>query len=488
VSEAFLRFTQLGRVVARYAQHPEVEVAKQAREIVEAWRLAIHCAPRPQRSASDDDSDVPSQARVKKQKAPARTRARTEKDSAGIGWIVKEVVSVYRGRRERFWQFTLQRPFGDDTWYLQVKVPLQNEKKEFSEIKELLHRMAFDLGAVSTSDEGGLGEEQLRALERLQRLEQRFAGSGVTESEARNALRLFERELSKANWSEEKFAKLKRQLAGAEEWSAADLVAECCVRWTEGKRRQAWFSSACARLAAPLGIESGYTENGGCCFVGPLSSSLGAALTATLVSHLGHLDLRQHQKQQKRISVPQFLQGFVDGALAKDRHLIWEKLFSLEDGEEAAEFCKEHLRRGFFDEDVDVGEEIRAMLQNMFGGSSSSQSSQDPNLEHSQPSSFAPFSGKAHRLEEDPPAKNSWALTFVSNLEVARSSRRRSREEAKRIYRWTFSAHAVKETKTDTASYTKGKDAGEKRKQQIESASGTAKRKFRKAPPLAITR
>ncbi|CAK9085333.1 Molybdenum cofactor sulfurase [Durusdinium trenchii] len=217
-----------------------------------------------------------------------------------------QVVSVYRGRRERFWQFTLQRPFGDDTWYLQVKVPLQNEKKEFSEIKELLHRMAFDLGAVSTSDEGGLGEEgrfalgeQLRALERLQRLEQRFAGSGVTESEARNALRLFERELSKgsevsvlsiqrpgswkvsipvseANWSEEKFAhdarelrKLKRQLAGAEEWSAADLVAECCVRWTEGihrdhgKRRQAWFSSACARLAAPLGIESGYTENGG---------------------------------------------------------------------------------------------------------------------------------------------------------------------------------------------------------------------------------
>eukprot|EP00913_Durusdinium_trenchii_P027542 g25832.t1 len=139
VSEAFLRFTQLGRVVARYAQHPEVEVAKQAREIVEAWRLAIH---------------------------------------------LKEVVSVYRGRRERFWQFTLQRPFGDDTWYLQVKVPLQNEKKEFSEIKELLHRMAFDLGA------------------------QRFAGSGVTESEARNALRLFERELSKANWSEEKFARL----------------------------------------------------------------------------------------------------------------------------------------------------------------------------------------------------------------------------------------------------------------------------------------
>ena len=41
-------------------------------------------------------------------------------------------------------------------------------------------------------------QEKLRALQRLQRLEQRFSGPGVTEAEARNALRLFERELSKA--------------------------------------------------------------------------------------------------------------------------------------------------------------------------------------------------------------------------------------------------------------------------------------------------
>ena len=40
-------------------------------------------------------------------------------------------------------------------------------------------------------------QEKLRALQRLQRLEQRFTGPGVTEAEARNALRLFERELSK---------------------------------------------------------------------------------------------------------------------------------------------------------------------------------------------------------------------------------------------------------------------------------------------------
>ena len=43
-------------------------------------------------------------------------------------------------------------------------------------------------------------QEKLRALQRLQRLEQRFSGPGVTEAEARNALRLFERELSKAGW------------------------------------------------------------------------------------------------------------------------------------------------------------------------------------------------------------------------------------------------------------------------------------------------
>lgn len=77
-----------------------------------------------------------------------------------------------------------------------------------------------------------------------------------------------------------------------------------------------------------------------------------------------------------------------------------------------------------------------------------------------------PFSGKAHRLGDEP---SSWALTFASNLELARSSRRRSREEAKRTYHWTFSGRMVKETKTGTSSYAQGRTAGEKRKKEIES-------------------
>ena len=42
--------------------------------------------------------------------------------------------------------------------------------------------------------------------------------------------------------------------------------------------------------------------------MGPLSASLGAALTSTLVAHLARLDLA---KQPKKVSAPQFLQGFV---------------------------------------------------------------------------------------------------------------------------------------------------------------------------------
>ena len=79
-----------------------------------------------------------------------------------------------------------------------------------------------------------------------------------------------------------------------------------------------------------------------------------------------------------------------------------------------------------------------------------------------------PFSGKAHRLDEEP---NSWALTFASNLELARSWRRQSREEAKRTYHWTFSGRVVKEPKTGTSSYLQGRSAGEKRKKEIESRS-----------------
>eukprot|EP00931_Biecheleriopsis_adriatica_P048404 TRINITY_DN27961_c0_g1_i1.p1 TRINITY_DN27961_c0_g1~~TRINITY_DN27961_c0_g1_i1.p1 ORF type:complete len:595 (-),score=137.11 TRINITY_DN27961_c0_g1_i1:13-1755(-) len=459
----------------------------------------------------------------------------SEKD----GWAETEESRTFRRGKEHFHVYTLRRPFGNATWMIQVRVAQGSDKQKQSgqskrggssqpapkreEVRELLKRMALDLGAVNPAAGGSesLGEQEKQVLQRLQRLEERFRGSGVTEGEARNAVRLFERELSKANWTEDKFAKLKRQLAGTEEWSAADAVAETSVRWVQrGKRRQAWFADACERVATPLGIEFGYTGNGGCCFVGPLSACVGAALTTTLVCHLAHLDLESaSHKRRTRISAPQFLQGFVDGALAKERHLVWEKLFSIEDEAAAARFCQENLHEGFFDDlagEEGRGEEedLQAMLRNLFaaqgGNPCSSPRSLHPgrpvhpdeqvparsDAEVPKPPAFTPFSGKAHRLgeAEEPSAEkpsqgsNSWALTFASNLELARCSRRRSRDEAKRTYHWTFSGHAVKETKTGTESYSQGRNAGEKRKGQIDGAAGSAKSKFRKGPQLAITR
>jgi len=66
------------------------------------------------------------------------------------------------------------------------------------------------------------------------------------------------------------------------------------------------------------------------------------------------------------------------------------------------------------------------------------------------------------------------------------SSRRRSRTEAKNTYHWTFSGQAVKATRTGTESYSKGLQAGEKRKDQIGGASSSAKQKFRRGTRLAI--
>lgn len=531
-------FSELPRIVERYVHHPQELVAQQARGILEEWKDVRSVKRALEFPGSDDDSDVPS--RVRRKEKERKVEKDEDEESveflkAPAGWSMKQAFVQFRGRRERFWNFTLPRPFGNSSWFLQVRVAetslseKKNQSKrskgskeksqksksssssgtlELSEIQELLQRMSLDLGALPSED--ALGEEKLRALQRLQRLEQRFTGPGVTEAEARNALRLFERELSKANWTEEKFAKLKRQLAGTEEWSAADVVVECSLKWVqEGKRRQAWFTNVSERMATPLGIEFGYTSNGGCCFVGPLSAALGAGLTTALVCHLAHLDLKKHMEKTKRISAPQFLQGFVDGALAKERHLVWEKLFEIENGEDAKRFCEEHLRQGFFDDgDAVDSEELRSMLESMFtaagavpgpSGPSGPTGPSGPGVGHvragqvgsSEPAQpFAPFSGKAHRLDEEEPReeKKSWALTFASNLEVARLSRTRSREEAKRTFHWTFSGQAVKETKTDTTSYTKGRNAGEKRKHQIERASGTAKTKFRKGAPLAITR
>lgn len=497
---------QWSQLVERYVHHPQADVAQRARGLVEAWKTAMPECRAPGSVASDDDSDVPRRRKRKTKKVLDAVEDDVEvvvlKEARG--WTQFQSTGTFRGRKEVFWNFKLDRPFGNDTWALRVRIAKRPKMPKTSEILELLQQMAMDLGALGPSDDT-LGEEKLRALQRLQRLEQRFSGPGVTEAEARNALRLFERELSKANWTEEKFAKLKRQLAGTEEWSAADLVVECLLGWVQkGQRRQAWFANVCERLATPLGIECGYAENGGSCFMGPLSAAVGATLTSALVCHLGQLDLKKQMQKTKRISTPQFMQGFVDGALDKERHLVWEKLFSIEDGEEAAQFCQDNLREGFFDGPEEMNaEELRSMLESMFTGQSQgSGRGREANIssfnagavapevdQGQQPKAFAPFSGKAHRLDEEEPKdeKKSWAITFASNLELARSSRRRSREEAHRSYHWTFSARTVKETKTGTTSYTQGRSAGEKRKQQIERATGTAKTKFRKGAPLAIT-
>merc|ERR1712060_609382 len=77
--------------------------------------------------------------------------------------------------------------------------------------------------------------------------------------------------------------------------------------------------------------------------------------------------------------------------------------------------------------------------------------------------------------------RQSWALTFASNLELARSSRQRSRENARKTYHWSFGGYSLKPTKTGTESYSKGKLAGDKRKGEIDGAAGSAKRKFQKA-------
>eukprot|EP00439_Symbiodinium_sp_Y106_P023924 s6010_g2.t3 len=510
VSVDLLRKTQLGRLVRRYLHHDEVQVVTKAKALIEDWKLVLRehltratvsfhgeapAAETKVAALKESDSEDAAES------GPSSSKVEDEAQ----GWVQKEAFHQYRGKREKFWAFTLRRPFGNFTWVLQVrvaqpkKVTQEVRDKKLKEISELLFRMAADTGAIRP-DTCEAGEENLKTLGRLQRLEKRFIGKGVTESEARNALRLFERELSKANWTADKFEKLKKQLAGTEEWSAADLVAESSIRWEQNKRRQAWFTDACERVAVPLGIEAGYTNNGGC-FVGPLSSVAGAALTTTLLCHLAHLDLKAATTKNKKLSTPQFLQGFVDGALDKDRYLVWDRLFSIEDGASAARFCQEHLNSGFFDDispesAEQSSEELQEMLRSFFssiaGGSSSSRTRQRSThldeqaginlVPSSLPSSFTPFSGKAHRLDADEevqaPApddgQKSWALTFTSNLELARSSRRRSREEAKRTYHWTFSGQAVKETKTGTESYSQGKCAGEKRKGQIESAADKA--------------
>jgi len=602
VNVAALRATKLGITVKRYATgHSDAEVAKRATALVAAWKerfitksgtpqstrpvapQAAETLPsassrglsggRKRVVADDDDSSAERSDDASAGAVPSRDVVTVDdEDDLGAGdggeaeargWVERRQKQSFRGRDECFRVFTLLRPFRCTKWRLTVRIAEGHHQEE---CKELLDRMAREFGASSAPD-GEVVEGSEHVVRRLQRLEERFRGNGVTEGEARNAVRLFERELSRANWTEEKFAQLKRQLEGTEEWSAADVVAETAVRWTEqGRRRQAWFSDACERIAAPLGLESGYTPNGGCCFVGPLSAAAGATLTMALVCHLGDLDLacstsrgrggRGGGAGRSRLSEPQFMQGFVDGALSKERHIVWEKLFSIEDEAEATRYCEESLRSGFFeggggapradsgsgpasrsnedneaandddneadnDSHNDGGEDIQSMLRGLFAvqpgmpsgrGSLGTHATRgrgrgaapNPVLPTPQPQgappSFKPFSGKHFRLGGEDDGNDSsarpssggqgqgWALTFASNLNLARSSRRRSKEEAKKTYHWSFAGHAVKATPTGTASYSQGRQAGEQRKAQIDGVTQSARRKFQRTPRLAIER
>ena len=110
---------------------------------------------------------------------------------------------------------------------------------------------------------------------------------------------------------------------------------------------------------------------------------------------------------RSKLSNPQFLQGFVDGALQQERHLIWERLFSIQDDTEAARFCQENLHSGFFDAGDDTGnratadepdgeDDVRSMLSGLFAPAgqdfSSSRSTRSAQLPTSGAASLAPSS------------------------------------------------------------------------------------------------
>lgn len=156
------------------------------------------------------------------------------------------------------------------------------------------------------------------------------------------------------------------------------------------------------------------------------------------------------------------------------------------------------------EEHGEASEDLHSMLRGLFSAARSSGSSGSTAPSRaSAPSSFTPFSGKCRRLEEEedePPSpqpaqqrsgdarEGTWALSFCTNLEVVRSSKRRSTAEAQKSYHWTSSGQAVKPTQTGTDSYSKGRHAGQQRKGEIDGASGSTTRKFQKRQRLALTR
>ncbi|CAJ1441576.1 unnamed protein product, partial [Effrenium voratum] len=123
VSVEILRSTQLGKILGRYTRHPEACVAASAKKLVEGWKEQLR--PRTQ-AASDDDSDAPRRKRDRRTECEEQDLDEESVEVTSIkdappGWTRKQAFQQYRGKRERFWLFTLQRPFGNAAWLLQVR-------------------------------------------------------------------------------------------------------------------------------------------------------------------------------------------------------------------------------------------------------------------------------------------------------------------------------------------------------------------------------
>eukprot|EP00746_Dinoflagellata_sp_MGD_P009326 gnl/MRDRNA2_/MRDRNA2_118936_c0_seq1.p1 gnl/MRDRNA2_/MRDRNA2_118936_c0~~gnl/MRDRNA2_/MRDRNA2_118936_c0_seq1.p1 ORF type:complete len:657 (+),score=132.96 gnl/MRDRNA2_/MRDRNA2_118936_c0_seq1:66-2036(+) len=412
----------------------------------------------------------------------------------------KRITRWRRGKEAAFHEFVLCRPFQDTRWHVKVLIA---GASYLDASRDVILKTARQVGALEPTLDGS----EMQILQRLGRLEARIGGKGVHEGESHNALRLFERELTRANWTRDTFERLKRQLDGQESCQAADVVVETSICWARSEknmRRTPWFIAACERIAAPLGLAWGHHNSGngfdGCVFVGPLTTALGAALTAALVFHLGHVEFESThrakasgvkdqpcfsdddsdkdlngksqkratptQRKQKPKNINPFLQGFVDGALTEERAKIWTKMLTLPE-EKASKFIQKQQDRGFFN-DVRATEEepedVGCVISGIFDAG---------NLD------LEPTSSSK---QSAPPSDDSFSLIVVGNVRTLRRSLHRNEEASVKQYHWGCRSLSTLQSRAhDGASYNLGKAAGAKRSAEVDkvrsgASRGTAKR------------
>lgn len=439
----------------------------------------------------------------------------------------KQVSRWRRGKKAAFHEFVIRQPFQDARWHVKVLIA---GTSYVDACRDVLLNAARQVGAL----ESAIGHAETQVLQRLSRLEARIGGKGVLAGEAHNALRLFERELTRANWTRETFERLKRQLDGEESSQAADVVVETSVCWAHcGKqmRRTPWFVSACERIAAPLGLSMGHHNSGngfdGCVFVGPLSTAVGAALTAALVFHLGHVeyeciqraretsarqqsqvqtclldddsdeDCNARLQQQARSSqckatpkpISQFMQGFVDGAINEERAQIWQKMLTLPEAK-AERFMRKQQNSGFFKdiredmEESDESDDVSGLMSGIFHpGSAGDLSASSTRSAHpcfgAQPQSTSPAasSWKPHAASSSSERDESFALIVTANIQTLRRSLHRNEELSVKQYHWGRRALSDLQSRVhDSKSYDLGKAAGVKRSGEIQKVRSGASR------------